>query len=89
MSWFVPNRVRKYVELEFCPGYGPKKHDWKGGTIGHSAEFCAKATTLDEVIWWYCSEHKLTLLGTLPEVYAPPPRPVTEPEPGACVEVKS
>lgn len=75
MSWFVPNRVRKYIDIDFTPCYGRKKHTWKGGTCGHSAEFCEKAKTVDEVMWWYCSEHELTLVERLPEVYVPPPRP--------------
>jgi hypothetical protein len=85
LSWFVPNRVRKYVELEFCPAYGRKKHSWKGGTVGHSAEFCQKAKDLDDVVWWYCAEHEMKLEETLAAVYVPPPKPPAEPEQGACM----
>lgn len=81
LSWFVPDRVRKYVDLEFCPGYGKKKHDWKGGTCGHSTDL-KPGESVDAAVRRYCGEHDLTYVERLPTVYVPPspPEKIAEPQ---------
>lgn len=74
MSWFIPNRIRTYVEMEFCPAYGRKKNTWKGGTIGHSIDLLAGERT-DDAMRRYCTEHDMVFGEVLPAVYVPPQRP--------------
>lgn len=74
LSWFVPDRTVKSVDLDFVPCYGRKKNSWKGGTCGHSVDLAA-GESVDDAVRRYCANNELTFVERLPSVYVPPPRP--------------
>jgi|HubBroStandDraft_1064217.scaffolds.fasta_scaffold12487_10 hypothetical protein len=38
LSWFVPAKIRRSLDLEFSGETGPEKGSWKGGTVGTGIE---------------------------------------------------
>lgn len=65
VGWFTwlkylyePN-IYTYMEIEFDPEYGRGKHEWKGGTIGHSIELDHYAEPMERAMKRYCKENEL------------------------------
>ena len=38
LSWFVPPKVRRSLDIVFSAEVGPEKGSWKGGTLGHGID---------------------------------------------------
>lgn len=38
LSWFVPPKIRRSLDIAFSAEVGPEKGSWKGGTLGHGID---------------------------------------------------
>lgn len=68
LSLFIPNKVRRYLDIRFSRETGRQKGSWKGGTIGHSIDMLP-GELHEEAFKRYCSEHEMTFINAV----APPP----------------
>lgn len=58
LKYFVPNMVRRSLDIQFSAEVGPEKGSWKGGTLGHGIDMLGGETP-EEAFRRYCEqEHR-------------------------------
>jgi hypothetical protein len=54
LRWFVPNKVRRSLDLRFTKEVGSRKQSWKGGTLGHGIDMLDGAEMHEAAFRRYC-----------------------------------
>jgi len=62
LSLFVPNKIRRSLDIKFSGETGRRKGSWKGGTTGAGAEMRADDSPFT-AFNRYCNEHEMNLTG--------------------------
>jgi hypothetical protein len=81
LSLFVPNKIRRSLDIRFSGETGARKGSWKGGTIGHGIDMEVHDSPTSAFVR-YCAEHDMTLTAVMD------PRPVTKVGSGVAAETR-
>ena len=64
LSWFIPNKIARSLDLSFTSQVGHKKGSWKGGTLGHGIDLLPNEHPLS-AFKRYCKANNLTFVDWL------------------------
>lgn len=62
LSLFIPNKVRRALDIEFSKETGSRKGSWKGGTLGTGIDMLP-GELHEAAFRRYCADHKMTFIG--------------------------
>lgn len=61
LSWFVPRKVCRSLDIRFSGETGDRKGSWKGGTVGHSINMLP-GEMHEAAFRRYCTENRMTFI---------------------------